>query len=596
MSREQKNYTFNRIMLRVIVLQIKAVPWHSALINLVGVFTALTITAKVIATQGLFDKITDAAAGNAGFIECLIPLMVLTGITFGEQILNGVSNFHVEVIFEKAAGKIKTLLHRKLKHLNPVCFEDPKFLDDLNKAREGIAVIPSFSITLFFILSIYIVYFASIGTYLYNLKPILLFTILISFIPALIAQIIRGKVFTKLEEESAPLRRENEYYQKTICEREYFKETRILGAFKYFYTLYHDTLIMLTHKRWKAENKTALIELFLNFATFAGMALSTYLLFNATIAGDITVGAFAAVFGALNMLFGLMREIVNRHIGAINRDIGKIVNFVRMMDAPERYGDCDGNLSMSEGIKAENVSFTYPGKETPAVSNVSLEIAQNETIAIVGKNGAGKSTLVRLLIGLYLPLEGKVLVGGLNTLETDPAVLFQRTSGVFQKFQRYKMTLSNNVAISNMADFNSDKIIKILKQAAVELKDIDIETMLSPEFDGIDLSGGEWQRLAIARGLYRTNRFIVLDEPTASIDPIEETRVFTQFKNLAKNKCAIIVTHRLGSAKFADRIIVMDSGKITDIGTHDELMGRMGLYADMWAKQAKWYEYKEEIS
>lgn len=114
--------------------------------------------------------------------------------------------------------------------------------------------------------------------------------------------------------------------------------------------------------------------------------------------------------------------------------------------------------------------------------------------------------------------------------------------------------------------------------------------MLSPEFDGIDLSGGQWQRLAIARGLYRTNGFIVLDEPTAAIDPMEENRIYTQFQQLVEGKCSIIVTHRLGSAKFANRIIVMDAGEIVDVGTHEELLSRPGKYAKMWTAQAWWYE------
>ena len=139
------------------------------------------------------------------------------------------------------------------------------------------------------------------------------------------------------------------------------------------------------------------------------------------------------------------------------------------------------------------------------------------------------------------------------------------------------------------ADIDETKIKAALEQADAELN-AELGDMLSPEFDGIDLSGGQWQQVAIARGLYRVNGFIVLDEPTSAIDPIEETRIYRQFQQLAKGKCAVVVTHRLGSAKLANRIIVMDAGKIIDIGTHDELLARSGKYADMWAAQAQWYE------
>jgi len=223
-----------------------------------------------------------------------------------------------------------------------------------------------------------------------------------------------------------------------------------------------------------------------------------------------------------------------------------------------------------------------------------LSIADGETVAIVGENGAGKSTLVRLLTGVYRPSGGWVKVGGLDTLETTPASVYRNISGVFQKYQRYKMILSENVAISDTGSGASaaeieTEIETALREAGAELDGVELNTMLSPEFDGIDLSGGQWQRLAIARGLYRKNDFIVLDEPTAAIDPIEETRVYSQFQKLAEGKCAVIVTHRLGSAKLAHRIIVMDAGEIVDMGTHEELLSRRGKYADMWSAQAVWY-------
>ncbi|MCL2323931.1 MAG: ABC transporter ATP-binding protein/permease [Oscillospiraceae bacterium] len=284
-----------------------------------------------------------------------------------------------------------------------------------------------------------------------------------------------------------------------------------------------------------------------------------------------------------------MQEIFNFHISSLNRDVGKVANFVRMLDMPERIST-DGTLDFTKGIIAENISFTYPGRDNFAVKNVSLTIAYGETIAIVGENGAGKSTLVRLLTGIYRPSEGKVTVGGLDTNKIAPKSVYQGISGVFQKYQRYKMTLEENVTISDTdMEIDRARVESALKQADAEL-DIELDAMLSPEFDGIDLSGGQWQRVAIGRGLYRTSGFIVLDEPTSAIDPIEETQIYEQFQRLAKGKCAVVVTHRLGSAKLAHRIVVMDNGEIVDVGTHDELLTRPGKYADMWAAQSQWYE------
>ena len=589
MSEEKKKYPFAGLMLRVIPLSYKSVPWHSTLFCIMGIFHGMSFSLSVIATQYLFDAISDAAAGNAGFWDCLMPLLILAGVTFFQQIINGVSNFHAGVHFDKSKGKISSILHRKLQRVDPAQFEDTSFLDDLNKAREGVGVLPYYSMLLIMLFCFYGTYFASIGAYLFSLKPILLITLLIAFIPAMLAQIVRAKVFTKLEEQSAPIRRENEHYQKILNDREYFKETRILGAYRFFHKLFSETLAILTRKTWQAERKTALLQLALNTTSFAGMAIASYMLFDATMAGEITVGAFAAVFSALGMVFGIMQEIITHHFGNMNRDLGKVANLVRMLDMPERTGAV-GTPDFIKGIVAENVSFTYPGRDEPAVNDVSLTVADKETIAIVGENGAGKSTLVRLLTGVYRPMTGKVTVGGLDTAEITPMSVFECLSGVFQKYQQYKMTLGENITISD-ADMDVDsKIVETaLKQADADL-DFELDTMLSPEFDGVDLSGGQWQRVAIARGLYRVNDFIVLDEPTSAIDPIEETRIYKQFQQLAQDKCAIVVTHRLGSAKLAERIVVMDAGEIIDIGTHEELIDRPGKYAEMWTAQAQWYD------
>ncbi len=595
MSAEKKKYNLVTVILRIIPIQFKSAPWNCLIENTLGIMNGLSFTLAVVATQRLFDVISKAAAGKAGFLDCVIPLLLLAAVTFGQQIIYGVQNFHgIGILLPKSSGRLTALIHKKLRRIDPVYFEDTDFLDDLNKAREGIRAITMFCMIVFVCVSFYGVYFLSIGVYLFRLKPMLIITLLLAFIPALSAQAVNVRVFTRLEEQSAPLRREYEYYQKAICDREYFKETRILCAFSFFYHLFEDTMKLLTEKVWKAERKTALLQLLLDFTAFVGMALSAYMLFRATMSGEITVGMFAAVFAALGQIFAIMQEIVTQHIGNMNRDMGKVVNFIRLLDMPERTGT-EGETDFARGVAAKDISFTYPGRDKPAIKNVSLEIAEGETIAIVGENGAGKSTLVRLLTGIYRPSEGKVFIGGLDTAVASPASVYKGVSGVFQKYQRYKMTLKENVAISDVsAEAGAEKIHSVLSEADFEMGDIKLDDMLSPEFGGIDLSGGQWQRIAIARGLYRVNGFIVLDEPTSAIDPIEETKIYKQFEQLAKGKCAVVVTHRLGSAKLAHRIVVMDGGEIVDIGTHEELMSHPGKYATMWEKQAQWYERAED--
>lgn len=591
MSEKRRNYLFMELLFRSISIQLRAVPVHTLVAIIICMAQGTLYAMSVNITQILFDAITGAAGGQVGYAACLTPLVILAGVLFGQQIINGVHHLHFVFLFGKSRGKMKAALYKKLQRIDPSYFEDTDFLDDLNKAKVGTHCLPYFATVIFLIVFFYGFYLLTIGIYLYNLKPMLLITIILAFFPALLSQAARAKIFTKLEEDSAPIRREYEYYQRTLCDREYFMETRILGGFQYFHKLFSDSMMLFTHKAWKAKRKAAYVQMALNISTFLGMAAASYMLFTATMAGEITVGAFAAVFSALNLLFQIMQEIVSLHIGNMNEDVGKVANLIRILDLPERTGAKDGVLDFSKGVVAQNISYTYPGREEPAVKNASLTIADGETIAIVGENGAGKSTLVRLLTGIYNAAEGKVTVGGLELSETFPQTIYKGLSCVFQKYQKYKMTLEENVAISDVGkEVMQSNIYKALQEAGFEFDDINYDTMLSPEFDGIDLSGGQWQRLAIARGLYRTNGFIVLDEPTAAIDPILEAKIYKQFQRLAEGKCTILVTHRLGAAKLAHRIVVMDGGKIVNSGTHEKLLAEPGKYADMWAAQAQWYE------
>ena len=590
MSTKKVTYNVWQVIVRIIPIQIKSAPWNCLLENCLAVMNGLSFVLSVVATQYLFDAVSKATSGKVSYRECMIYLVILAAAIFGQQIINGVQNFHgIGILLPKSVKGLTDLIHKKIKRVDPVKFEDTNFLDDLNKAKEGVRAITMFCMLVFACVSFYGVYFIAIGIYLFQLKPMLIITLLLAFIPAILAQIGNVRVLAKVEEESAPLRRECDYYQKAICDREYFKETRILGAFHFFYQLFENTMKVLTEKIWKAERKVALLQFTLDFTTFAGMAIAAYMLFAATMSGEITVGVFAAVFAALTQIFAIMQEVVKQHMGNMNRDIGKVVNFIRLLDMPERVGK-EGKVDFSKGIVAENISFSYPGMDTPSIKNVSLNIVDGETIAIVGENGAGKSTLVRLLTGIYCPTEGRVLVGGLDTAKYSFSV-WEGISGVFQKYQRYKMTLRENVTISNITmEADEDKVKSVLEEAGFEKDNIELDDMLSPEFNGIDISGGQWQRVAIARGLYRVNGFIVLDEPTSAIDPIEETKIYKKFAELAKGKCALVVTHRIGSAKLADRIIVIEAGKIVDMGTHKELIARPGQYAKMWEAQAQWYE------
>lgn len=593
MIKMQKDISFFRVIKELLILSLKSNPVYIVIFSVIAILSGMFFTFNTIVTNNFFDSISKYIVNKITFENLFIQLFLLCACLIMTQILNGTVNFLSDDLFTKIQGNIGKMLNMKSSRIDAIDYENPLFLDNINKAQEGLENGLSILCIIILIVMLYVPYFISMEIYLYKLSPILSLSIIIIFLPTILAQFIKIKLFTDLEDTIAPIRREYEYYEKCIIDKKYFKETRLLGCFSYFKKLYKDALMMFNNKILNTQKKSIFIDFLLKLLTLSGYIIVLFLLVHCVLNKSITVGAFGAVFGSLGIIISMAREVICMHIANIVENIGTVKNLIKFFDMDERVGKCI-EITGSPTIDIKNVSFKYPGNSENTLHNISFNIASNETIAIVGENGSGKSTLVNLLIGIYTPTEGDVLISGYNTKNISMNSLFKYISGVFQKFQRYKMTLKDNISIS---DFNSNitdlRINEAIKKADFEVNDNSFlegyNTMLSREFDGIDLSGGQWQRIAIARGFYKKHNLIVLDEPTAAIDPIEETKLYNKFKEMSKGKTSIIVTHRLGSAKIADKIIVLDKGNITQIGTHNELMKKNGKYKEMFKQQSKWY-------
>lgn len=582
-----------KAFVRLLPIVFKASPKLFVISRIVGVLHGLSWGVITLGQQRFFDSATLYAQNKTALKNVIISLLVLVAINVFNQLLNGFGNFLPGVVVNKTEGVLSSLIHKKMSRLSPIDFENPSKLDDINKAEQGKSNAISLVMTIFIVLCFYIPYFIFMAWYLFSLKPILVVSIVFVFVPTLFTQLIRTNVFEKLEDKSAPIRRECDYYEKCIVDREFYKETRLLGGFYFFKRKFLDSLLYLNNLNFKANVKTNLIELTMKIITVCGYFGILFMLFDTLMKGEITVGAFAAVFNSVGLLFSIMEEVVCRHFGNIAQNLGTIQNYINFIDLDERTG---ANIEINNpNITLNNVQFSYPNANRRAISNVSINIKKGETIAIVGENGSGKSTLVKLISGLYFPNKGDVLYNNVKSNEISSSQLYKNISGVFQKFQKYQFSFIDNITISETdKKINVTEIDEICEMSGITKNDKSFSngynTMLSREFNGVDLSGGQWQRIAIARGLYRNHDIIVLDEPTAAIDPYEETKLLNLFAEISKEKTAFIVTHRLASAKLADRIIVMKDGEIEEVGTHRELMLSDGEYKRMYDCQKQWYQ------
>lgn len=473
-----------------------------------------------------------------------------------------------------------------------IYFEDPKYLDDITRAEEGKNNAVTFIMTLKDIMTFFIPYFGFMALYFYTLKPVLAFSILLLLIPVILGQIVRTKAFGILAYEAGALQRECNYYEQCIVGKEFFKETRLLGVQNKFKDKYLDTLNELQKKQMKSEMKTNIVEFFMQVITVIGYVCIIILLFFAVIKKEISIGAFSAVFYSIGEVYSYMERMVRFRMSKMSNGFGSICNYIRFLDMKEECMEYEKKMEIND-IELKNVSFKYPNAKCLSLNNVSLKIKKGETIAIVGENGSGKTTLVKTICGLYLPTEGTISYSESDDI-VKPRELFANISAVFQKYQRYKMSLEDNITISSISkEYSSNDLNDLCDFVDVKVNSKlfpkGLNTMLAREFGGVDLSLGQWQRIAIARGIFKDSELICLDEPTAAIDPVEETKLYNCFYEIGKDKTELIVTHRIGVAKGANRIIVMKNSKLVEEGSHEELMRINGEYKRLFDAQEKWY-------
>ncbi|MBR5364972.1 MAG: ABC transporter ATP-binding protein [Clostridia bacterium] len=425
---------------------------------------------------------------------------------------------------------------------------------------------------------------------LWNMSPILVCVAIISVIPVSLFHLSKGLKRFQLHQKQAADRRSKNYFWALFLSPAYIKDIRVFYAHDYFMNKW----LCCTKKVNDEEEafhfnhlkKQIIPDIFKVIGSCLGIIFSAILL----LLKEITIGSFGAVINAFQNLQSSYLQLAS-NFQQFRKSYLFFFDYLDYLNIPvEKSGSY--SLDMVNDIQLKNVWFKYPNADNYALKNISLKIKKNEHIAIVGENGSGKTTLCRIITGLYLPTSGQV---NYNNYSLNDYSLSYRDaiSGVFQDYIKYLIDIRSNVGFGSVDNImNDDYIYAAMSKARTLdlLYNIDLNTQLGREYGGLELSGGQWQRLAIARGYMPQNaKLILFDEPTSSIDPLQESELFNQFMKESSNRAAIVVTHRMGATKLADRIIVLDKGEIVESGTHDELMNQNGKYANMYREQAKWY-------
>ena len=317
-----------------------------------------------------------------------------------------------------------------------------------------------------------------------------------------------------------------------------------------------------------------------------------------SVSGVLSIGDLTFLAGSFRQLRSLLEGILSRFTsvsqGAIYlRDLFEFFEIqprIRIAEHPRPFP-----TKIKEGFTFENVGFRYMNSERWAIRHLSFTLRPGEKLALVGENGAGKTTLIKLLARLYDPVEGQILLDGIDLKEYDPEALRHNIGIIFQDYLRYQMTFAQNIAVGNIAHKDDRALIESAAQQSLADK---LALRLPDKYDqalgrrfnqGVELSGGEWQKVALARAYMREAQLLILDEPTAALDARAEYEVFQRFADLTRGKSAVLISHRFSTVRMADRILVLDKGQMLEIGSHEELLEKDGRYAELFHLQAAGY-------
>jgi ABC superfamily ATP binding cassette transporter, membrane protein len=544
----------------------------------------------------LFDAVGSYIEGSSDISHVKwLSLLLLLGYGV-KQIFLYISSITVNAgVYEKVVNNSKGYLYKKCSEIPLIEYEKAETMDRKNRAsecvnREVISQLYMMNITLIMSTISIVSIVAVLSTYSLLFIPISI----LSVIPYFIVRLIRGKEFYELKKQQVKKERRRDYLWSLFTNKQSIKEMRIMNFGDYISNKWQKVRDEVNDETWKLTKKDSASLLICDFIRILGYALCILVSFILVINNMITVGVFSACIGAFSSVQGQTKSFLIE-LGNIPEKINYARDYFQFIDSTENdyfYRDNRDKINSIKKIEFKNITFIYPNAENKAINNLNLKINAGEKIALVGENGSGKTTFTKILLGLYRPASGMIQINGCDVLHFNKTDYLNKLSMISQNFVQYHMMLRENVAISNISSVSDDNSIMHALHAAdftFDEPNMNLDSLLGREFGGYEFSGGQWQKLAIARGIFRECELIVMDEPTSAIDPISETAILKKFLEIAHDKTAIIVSHRTGLCTLVDKIAVMKDGQIVEFGSHKDLLKEDGEYARLFNAQRQWY-------
>lgn len=527
------------------------------------------------------------------FKSSLIRFCMILAVFVLSEVANSIFYSCMVRIDFQTGQQLQIELGEKGTRLSMICYENTETNNMLKRAKNCIEQerFSDLSLSVFNILAEFLKVNGTLLV-LAGFHPVLVGISLLSVFPYLIVRLVRGKEFYELKRYQAAGERRRNYLYHLFGDKQAVKELRIFEIEDYIEQKMYAARDNMKQEVWNFKKRDMRSLLICEIFCKSGYLLSIFSTILLLLHQVLDVGMMAAALVAFTS-FQTAAKYFLVSLGRIPECAAFVKDYYDFMDMEEAEKGTEKLCSDFDSIKVKQLSFSYPGRKTPAVSNLSFTIKRNEVVAIVGNNGSGKTTLVKLLTGLYQAQKGQIYYGRQNLRSLDPEEFYKQISFVSQDFIKYELTVRENIGIGDWKQMeNTDKIYMLLHQVGLEtfISQASVNQLLGNEFGGRELSVGQWQKLAIARGMMKDSSVIFLDEPTAALDPLMETKVLKMFLKIAREKTAIIVSHRIGICKEVDKIIVMKEGKIAEIGNHEKLLAEKGEYYRLYTMQQKWYE------